>query len=54
MKREPIRKNCVARFMEDECVQDALFEIEGPDEDGCVWACFPEGPACLVSKPGTD
>jgi len=19
--------------------QEALFDIEGPDEDGCVWAC---------------
>lgn len=24
--------------------QAALFEIEGPDEDGCVWACAPQGP----------
>ena len=23
--------------MEDEPEQDALFYIEGPDEDGCVW-----------------
>ena len=23
--------------MEDEPEQDALFNIEGPDEDGCVW-----------------
>ena len=23
--------------MEDEPKQDALFYIEGPDEDGCVW-----------------
>jgi hypothetical protein len=23
--------------MEDEREQSALFEIEGPDEDGCVW-----------------
>lgn len=23
--------------VEDEPEQDALFEIEGPDEDGCVW-----------------
>lgn len=23
----------------DEPEQDALFEIEGPDEDGCVWIC---------------
>ena len=29
--------------MEDEPAQDALFELQGPDEDGCVWACSPEG-----------
>jgi hypothetical protein len=23
--------------MDDEPEQDALFYIEGPDEDGCVW-----------------
>lgn len=23
--------------------QAALFQIEGPDEDGCVWACSSEG-----------
>jgi hypothetical protein len=23
--------------------QEALFDIEGPDEDGCVWACSPSG-----------
>jgi hypothetical protein len=23
--------------MESEPVQEALFQIEGPDEDGCVW-----------------
>lgn len=23
--------------------QEALFEIQGPDEDGCVWACSPAG-----------
>jgi hypothetical protein len=23
-----------------ELEQDALFEIEGPDEDGCVWICI--------------
>lgn len=23
--------------------QDALFCIEGPDEDGCVWICSPKG-----------
>jgi len=29
--------------MQEEPAQGALFEIEGPDEDGCVWACSPEG-----------
>lgn len=24
-------------------LQDALFRIEGPDNDGCVWICSPEG-----------
>ena len=23
--------------------QGALFQIEGPDEDGCVWVCSAEG-----------
>ncbi len=23
--------------------QNALFRIEGPDEDGCVWACSVDG-----------
>ena len=23
--------------------QSALFRIEGPDEDGCVWICSPGG-----------
>ena len=23
--------------------QGALYQIEGPDEDGCVWACSPAG-----------
>jgi hypothetical protein len=23
--------------------QDALFQIEGPDEDGCAWICSAEG-----------
>jgi hypothetical protein len=23
--------------------QAALFQIEGPDEDGCVWICSTEG-----------
>jgi len=25
------------------CEQEALFDIEGPDEDGCVWAKFANG-----------
>lgn len=28
---------------EDLPEQDALFNIEGPDEDGCVWICSAEG-----------
>lgn len=27
----------------EEPQQDALFQIEGPDEDGRVWACSPDG-----------
>ena len=30
-------------MIENETDQEALFEIEGPDEDGCVWACSPGG-----------
>jgi hypothetical protein len=29
--------------VQEEPEQAVLFEIEGPDEDGCVWACSPEG-----------
>ena len=29
--------------MEDDPEQEALFELQGPDEDGCVWACSPAG-----------
>ena len=29
--------------MESQAEQEALFAIEGPDEDGCVWACSPDG-----------
>jgi hypothetical protein len=29
--------------MDDEAEQPALFQIEGPDERGCVWACSTEG-----------
>lgn len=27
----------------EDAAQAALFQIEGPDEDGCVWACSTEG-----------
>lgn len=27
----------------DEPEQSALFQIEGPDEHGCVWICSAEG-----------
>jgi hypothetical protein len=30
---------------EAEPEQRALFEIEGPDEDGCVWVCSTAGRA---------
>ena len=29
--------------MEQLVSQGALFQIEGPDEDGCVWICSPDG-----------
>ena len=29
--------------MNDEPEQGALFQIEGPDEDGCVWICSADG-----------
>ena len=30
--------------MDDEPGQDALFYLEGPDEDGCVWICSADLP----------
>ena len=27
----------------EEPAQEALFQLEGSDEDGCVWACSPGG-----------
>ena len=30
--------------MDDEPEQDALFYLEGPDEDGCVWICSADLP----------
>ena len=32
-----------AEGFNDDPEQGALFEIEGPDEDGCVWICSAEG-----------
>ena len=29
--------------MLEEPEQNALFKIEGPDEDGCVWICSAQG-----------
>jgi hypothetical protein len=29
--------------MNNEPEQEALFQIDGPDDDGCVWACSPGG-----------
>lgn len=29
--------------METEPEQESLFELQGPDEDDCVWACSPKG-----------
>ena len=29
--------------MDEKPEQEALFELQGPDDDGCVWACSPEG-----------
>ena len=33
----------LAAMAEDELEQGALFQIEGPDDDGCVWICSAEG-----------
>ena len=30
-------------MMDDLPEQGALFEIDGPDEDGCVWICSAAG-----------
>lgn len=38
--------------MDDEPDQEALFEIEGPDEDGCVWICSAEGRAVWCQNLG--
>ena len=31
------------RMPEEQIEQQALFNIEGPDDDGCVWICSAEG-----------
>ncbi len=39
--------------MEGEPEQEALFYIEGPDEDGCVWICSAKaGEWCHNMGPG--
>ena len=40
--------------MENEREQEALFELQGPDEDGCVWACSPEGRDVWCQNRGPD
>lgn len=35
-----------------ECDQQALFKIEGPDEDGCVWLVSGEGESAVVVNLG--
>ena len=38
--------------MDDEADQKALFEIEGPDEDSCVWLVSGEGQDAVVVNLG--
>ena len=38
--------------MDDEADQEALFEIEGPDEDSCVWLVSGKGQEALVVNLG--
>jgi hypothetical protein len=40
-------------FDDDQPVQDALFRIEGPDEDGCVWVRSAEGHDVWCNNLGT-
>ena len=37
---------------EDRSVHEALFQLEGPDEDGFVWACSPDGRATWCQNLG--
>jgi hypothetical protein len=36
----------------DDCPQPALFDIEGPDEDGCVWLVSGKGESAIVLNLG--
>ncbi len=38
--------------MDHQPEQKALFQIEGPDEDGCVWICSAEGRAVWCENLG--
>jgi hypothetical protein len=40
-------------MLDDEPKQDALFNIEGPDEDGCVWICSAGGRDVWCQNLGT-
>jgi hypothetical protein len=42
---QPTRGAARFRSMHDRdaAAEDALFQIEGPDDEGWVWACSPEG-----------
>jgi hypothetical protein len=35
-----------------ECEQGALFTLEGPDDDGCVWLVSGDGPSAIVVNLG--
>jgi hypothetical protein len=37
---------------DDEPEQEALFEIEGPDEDSCVWLVSGKGESAVVVNLG--
>jgi hypothetical protein len=38
--------------MDNEPEQDALFEIEGPDDDSCVWLVSGKGEGAVVVNLG--
>ena len=37
--------------MDDEPEQEALFTLDGPDEDGCVWICATQSVWCQNLGP---